>query len=93
MWYQKIVRDLSNLPDFMDYYDGKIKSHKQCVLIKGNLEANLARLPGETEMIFSELQEIEAILNYLNIQLRKIKQKHYKEYLEGYNRSLTSRDA
>ena len=39
------------------------------------------------------MQEIEAVLNYLNIQLRKIKQKHYKKYLEAYNRALTSRDA
>ena len=30
---------------------------------------------------------------FLNIQLRKIRQKHYKKYLEGYNRALSSRDA
>ena len=27
------------------------------------------------------------------IQLRKIRQRHYKKYLEAYNRALTSRDA
>jgi hypothetical protein len=32
-------------------------------------------------------------LNYLNIQLRKIRRKHYKKYLEAYARALTSRDA
>ena len=40
-----------------------------------------------------QLQEIEAVLEHLNIQLRKIRQKHYKKYLEAYQRALTSRDA
>jgi hypothetical protein len=29
----------------------------------------------------------------LNIQLRKIRRKHFQKYLEAYNRALTSRDA
>ncbi len=32
-------------------------------------------------------------MNYLNIQLRKIRRKHFQKYLEAYNRALTSRDA
>jgi hypothetical protein len=32
-------------------------------------------------------------LNYLNIQLRRIRRKHFQKYLEAYNRALTSRDA
>ena len=33
------------------------------------------------------------MLHYLNIQLRKLRRKHFQKYLEGYNRALTSRDA
>ena len=33
------------------------------------------------------------MLNFLNIQLRKIRRKHFQKYLEAYNRALTSRDA
>jgi hypothetical protein len=29
----------------------------------------------------------------MNIQLRKIRRKHFQKYLEAYNRALTSRDA
>jgi len=29
----------------------------------------------------------------LNIQLKKIRRKHFQKYLEAYNRALTSRDA
>ena len=66
---------------------------KNDVRIYGNVEKNIAALPGVTEHRFNQLQEIEAVLNYLNIQLRKIRRKHFQKYLEKYNRQLTSRDA
>ena len=39
------------------------------------------------------MQEIEALLEHLNIELRKTRAKHYKKFLEAYQRALTSRDA
>ena len=57
------------------------------------IEKNITALPGITEHRFNQLQEIEAILNHLNIQLRKIRRRHFQKYLEGYQRALTSRDA
>jgi len=33
------------------------------------------------------------VLNFLNIQLRKIRRKHFQKYLENYGRALSSRDA
>jgi len=57
------------------------------------IEKNITALPGITEHRFNQLQEIEAVLNYLNIQLRKIRRRHFQKYLEGYARALTSRDA
>jgi hypothetical protein len=93
MWYNKVVADLSEIPSFIDYYEHQLISVKSEIPIKGNVEKALSNLPGITEYRFNQLQEIEAILNFLNIQLRKIRQKHYKKYLEGYNRALTSRDA
>jgi hypothetical protein len=93
MWYNRVVADLSNIPSFIDYYEKQLISAKSEIGIHGNVEKNLSRLPGVTEHRFNELQEIEAILNYLNIQLRKIRRKHFQKYLEAYNRALTSRDA
>ena len=92
-WYTRITSDLSVLPDFISHYDIEIISAKQDVKIHGNVEKNIAALPGTTEHRFNQLQEIEAVLNYLNIQLRKIRRKHFQKYLEAYNRALTSRDA
>ena len=93
MWYNKVVQDIANLPDFIDYYTTELDVAKREVKVNGNIEKGLATLPGVTEQRFNQLQEIEAVLNYLNIQLRKLRRKYFQKYLEGYNRALTSRDA
>jgi len=93
MWYNKVINNLGEIPNFIDHYEKELLAARADVKIRGKVETALSNLPGETEHRFNQLQEIEAILEYLNIQLRKIKQKHYKKYLESYNRALTSRDA
>ena len=93
MWYNRVVQDLGNIPEFIIYYENELADAKFDCTIKGHLEKNIASLPGITELRFNQLQEIEAILNYLNIQLRKIRKKHFQKYLENYPRALTSRDA
>ena len=92
-WYSKVTADLSVLPDFIAHYEHELLSAKTDVKMYGNVEKNIAALPGITEYRFNQLQEIEAVLNYLNIQLRKIRRKHFQKYLENYARALTSRDA
>jgi hypothetical protein len=93
MWYNRIVGNLGEIPDFINYYENELVEAKYDCGVKGNLERSVASLPGITEHRFNQLQEIEAVLNYLNIQLRKIRRKHFQKYLENYNRALTSRDA
>jgi len=93
MWYNKVVQDLGSIPDFINYYENELLNAKYDVSVKGKLEKNIADLPGVTEHRFNQLQEIEAVLQYLNIQLRKIRKKHFQKYLENYARALTSRDA
>ena len=92
-WYTRITADLSVIPDFITHYETELVSAKKEVKVYGNVEKNIAAIPGITEHRFNQLQEIEAVLNYLNIQLRKIRRKHFQKYLEAYNRVLTSRDA
>ena len=93
MWYSKVVSDLGNIPDFIAHFEQELEDAKRDVRIGGLVEKNITALPGITEHRFNQLQEIEAILNHLNIQLRKIRRKHFQKYLEGYARALTSRDA
>jgi hypothetical protein len=93
MWYSRVVASLTALPDFISHYEQQLLDAKKEVSVYGNIEKNLAGLPGITEHRFNQLQEIEAVLNYMNIQLRKIRTRHFKKYLEGYSRALTARDA
>jgi len=93
MWYSKVVADLGNIPDFITYYEHELDDAKRDCRVGGLIEKNITALPGITEHRFNQLQEVEAVLNYLNIQLRKIRRRHFQKYLEGYARALTSRDA
>ena len=93
MWYNRIVSDLSVIPDFITHYESELAAAKSDCRLGGVIEKNITALPGITEHRFNQLQEIEAVLNYLNIQLRKIRRRHFQKYLEAYARQLTSRDA
>lgn len=92
-WYTKIVADLSQIPEFIVHYENELIKAKRDVSITGKIEKLLSELPGVTEHRFCQLQEIEAVLNYLNIQLGRIRKKHFQKYLENYNRALSSREA
>ena len=50
-------------------------------------------MPGVVEHRFNQLQEIEAILEYLNIEYRRLRSKTFIKFLENYNKKLSSRDA
>jgi len=93
MWYNKVVSDLENLPDCIVYFDQQVEDAKFECKISGNLEKSIAALPGIIEYRFNQLQEIEAILEFMNIQYNKEFRKHYRIFLEGYDKILSSRDA
>jgi len=93
MWYSKVTADLGQIPDFIGHYERELEDARRDCRVGGLVEKNITQLPGITEHRFNQLQDIEAVLNYLNIQLRKIRRKHFQKYLEGYARALTSRDA
>jgi uncharacterized protein YfdQ (DUF2303 family) len=93
MWYSRVVADISSIPDFIAHYENELQTAKADCRISGLVEKNITALPGITEHRFNQLQEIEAVLNYLNIQLRKIRRRHFQKYLEAYARQLSSRDA
>lgn len=91
-WYAKVSKDLAHLPDCLDHFYNELEQSKKEVKIYGNVEKASAQLPGIVEHRFNQLQEIEAILEYLNIELRRVRSKAFKKYLENYQRALSSRD-
>ena len=91
-WYSEISRDISKIPSAIQYFENELgDARKECKLV-GNVERAAASMPGIVEHRFNQLQEIEAILNYLNIELRRLRSSFFKKYLENYQRALSSRD-
>jgi len=91
-WYAKVSRDLAHLPACIDYFYNELDTARKEVKLHGNIEKAASHLPGIVEQRFNQLQEIEAVLEYLNIELRRTRSKIFKKYLENYQRSLSSRD-
>lgn len=93
-WYYKVTSDLSQVAGFIDFYEIELETARRELSLKGkSLEKHAAELPGLVEQRFSQLQEIEAVLEYLNIKLRKERSAEFKKFLEAYNKTLSSRDA
>lgn len=91
-WYDKVSKDISCIPQAVDYFNNELIEAKKETHISGRIERVSATMPAIVEERFSQLQEIEAILEYLNIELRRLRSQFFRKYLENYQRSLSSRD-
>jgi hypothetical protein len=91
-YYAKISQDISNIPNAISFFEHELLDAKKEVRIIGNIEKAAASMPGIVEHRYNQLQEIEAILEYLNIELRRLRSQYFKKYLENYQRALSSRD-
>ena len=92
-WFKQVRADISQLVPAIDYYEQQLAEARLECGLRGNVEKHSRDMPGIVEHRFNQLQEIEGILEYLNIELRKKRTEHYKKFLEHYNRALSSRDA
>lgn len=91
-WYTEISKNISAIPDAVDFFENELLEAKKEVRLTGNIEKAAASMPGIVEQRYAQLQEIEAILEYLNIELRRLKSSFFRKYLENYQRALSSRD-
>ena len=91
-WYSRVSRDISEIPAAIQHFENELVTARNEVKLKGNVERAAAEMPGIVEHRFNQLQEIEAILEYMNIELRKLRSSYFKKYLENYQRALSSRD-
>ena len=91
-YYSEVSRNINKIPDAIAYFESELIDARNEVKLKGNVERAAAEMPGIVEHRFNQLQEIEAILNYLNIELRRLRSSFFKKYLENYQRALSSRD-
>jgi hypothetical protein len=92
-WYRKVAGDIGQLPDCIAYFENQLAEARAELKMSGSLERASRDMPGIVEYRFNQLQEIEAILEHLNIELRKLRSAKFRQFTEHYNRALTSRDA
>jgi hypothetical protein len=91
-WYSEVSRDIGKIPEAIQHFEVELTDARREVKLTGNVERAAASMPGIVEHRFNQLQEIEAILEYLNIELRRLRSSFFKKYLENYQRALSSRD-
>jgi|TARA_B100002019_G_C21221878_1_gene575172 hypothetical protein len=92
-WYDKVSKDINCIPDAVAHFNTELEKAKKETYLSGLIEKAAANLPAIVENRFSQLQEIEAILEYLNIELRRLRASKFRNYIESYQRALSSRDA
>ena len=69
-WLNLIERDESKIPDFITHFENELKVAKDELEIGDRLIAESRKLPHIVDFRFGQLQEIEAVYEYLNIQLK-----------------------
>lgn len=84
---------MAEIVNAISHFEREIDSARFECGMKGNLEKQSRDMPGIVEHRFNQLQEVEAILEYLNTEMRKTRSKIFRKFLESYNRALSSRDA
>ena len=87
-WFSIVIQDISKIPDALLHYETELDKASAEVKLHGNIEKQSASMPGVVEERFRQLQEVEGILKHLEIQHRRLRTKHYKKYLENYQRCL-----
>ena len=92
-WYSEVSKNVEKIPDCIKHFNAELLQAKKECSIWGNLEKAYASMPGIVEHRFNQLQEIEAILEHLNIELRKLRSAVFRKFTEHYNKALSSRDA
>lgn len=93
VWHNVIKADNTKIIDFIIYFEKELDDAKIDVGIRGSIEQLAQRLPGIFEHRYSQLQQVEATLEMLSTQLKKIRAEKFRMFLEKYQRALTSSDA
>lgn len=92
-WLNAIKQDLGSIVDLVDYYEAELAIAANETKLYGSIEKQSSALPGIVSYRFLQLQELESVLEYLNIEYRRMRAGVFKKFLESYNRALSSRDA
>lgn len=93
-WYRKVTANMAEIVPAISHFEQQLDEGRYECSLKGlTIEKHSRDMPGIVEHRFNQLQEVEAILEFLNTEMRKTRSRLFRQYLEKYNKALTSRDA
>ena len=91
--YYDLTNDWGILPKFLEYFEKEASEAKSSDLVMvGRIETLSSKLPTLMDKRFTQLQILNAAIEYFEKELDKIRSKLYRKYLENYQKSLSSRD-
>lgn len=91
-WHWIIKDDKSKILDMVEYFEGELEDARREVKQSGMIEKLSQQLPAYHELRFSQLQQVETVLEILEIELKQLESEKFKKFLEHYNRQLSSSD-
>ena len=91
--YRKVTANFGEIVNAISHFEKQIDEARFECSMKGVLEKQSRDMPGIVEHRFNQLQEVEAILEFLNTEMRKLRSQTFRKFLENYNKALSSRDA
>lgn len=91
-YLQMVKEDANNITSILEHFNKEYEEAQKELKIKGNLQREMADLSVVYENRFSQLQELEAILEYFNIKMKGIKSSLYQKCMNTSARALTSND-
>lgn len=90
--FQIIKKDETKLSEILNYFNNEYEDARKELKISGKLESYISQISANFEYRYSQLQELEAILEYFNIKLKSIKSKKYQQLINTSARALTQSD-
>ena len=65
-WYRRVTTNMSDIVEAISHFEKEIEEARFECGMRGNLETQSRDIPGIVENRVNQLQEVEAILEYLN---------------------------
>lgn len=92
-WYKEIKEDATKVSNALEYYNNEYLEAKKELKDNGkHLQQVQLELPSIFEIRYSQLQELEAIMEFFDIKIKGLRSNLYQKLLNSSQRALTSND-
>ena len=92
-WYKEIKEDATKVNDALEYYNNEYLEAKKELKDNGkHLQQVQLELPSLFEIRYSQLQELEAIIEFFDIKVKGLRSNLYQKLLNNSQRALSSND-